>query len=123
MKKEEALALELTLVGPQKCNIFKYRLMLIFLLVFLFVSLFQCILSLFYLLSKNIGQLINYFSFVTWLATGAAIGGLLIMRVRNPDLHRPVKVLVKIFFPTCHYVLFTWMNPENNEAGEESASL
>lgn len=57
---------------------------------------FTCILSLMYLFSKDIGQLINYFSFVTWLATGAAIGGLLIMRITHPDIQRPVKVNVAL---------------------------
>ncbi|KAJ8041914.1 Large neutral amino acids transporter small subunit 1 [Holothuria leucospilota] len=53
---------------------------------------FTCFLSLLYLLARDIGQLINYFSFVQWSATGAAILGLLWLRYSKPDMPRPVKV-------------------------------
>ncbi|PIK61826.1 putative large neutral amino acids transporter small subunit 1-like isoform X1 [Apostichopus japonicus] len=55
-----------------------------------------CILSLLYLLARDIGQLINYFSFVQWSATGAAIAGLLYLRYSQPDLPRPVKVNIAL---------------------------
>ncbi|XP_072024206.1 large neutral amino acids transporter small subunit 1-like [Amphiura filiformis] len=72
--------------------------------------IFTCFLSLLYLFSSNIGKLINYFSFVTWLATGAAIAGLLVLRIREPERHRPVKVNIAlpIIFVIAMYSWSSW---------------
>ncbi|XP_033122751.1 large neutral amino acids transporter small subunit 2-like [Anneissia japonica] len=51
-----------------------------------------CFLSLMYLLSPNIITLINYFSFVTWTATGTSIAALLYLRWKEPNMPRPVEV-------------------------------
>ncbi|XP_071503837.1 large neutral amino acids transporter small subunit 1-like [Diadema antillarum] len=58
--------------------------------------IFTCILSLLYLFAQNIGQLINYFSFVTWLATGTSIAGQIYLRYKRPDMARPVKVNIAL---------------------------
>ncbi|XP_041454443.1 large neutral amino acids transporter small subunit 1-like [Lytechinus variegatus] len=68
---------------------------------------FTCILSLLYLFAQNIGQLINYFSFVTWLATGTSIAGQIYLRYKAPDMARPVKVniiLPIIFLAACIFL-------------------
>eukprot|EP00057_Strongylocentrotus_purpuratus_P026454 XP_011680928.1 PREDICTED: Y+L amino acid transporter 2 [Strongylocentrotus purpuratus] len=63
--------------------------------------MFTCILSLLYLFAQNIGQLINYFSFVTWLATGTSIAGQLYLRWKEPDMARPVKVFILLPTSSC----------------------
>lgn len=54
--------------------------------------IFNCILSLLYLVSGDIWSLITYFSFFNWLCVGLAIGGLLWWRVKYPEMERPVKM-------------------------------
>ena len=49
------------------------------------------ILSLLYLSSSNIIQLINYCSFSIWLSIGAAVFCVPYLRWKCPDLHRPIK--------------------------------
>ncbi|XP_033625615.1 large neutral amino acids transporter small subunit 1-like [Asterias rubens] len=70
--------------------------------------IFTCCLTLMYMPADNIGQLINYFSFVTWLATGSSIAGQLYLRWKRPDMARPVKVpiiLPIIFFIMCLFLV------------------
>ncbi|XP_033125317.1 Y+L amino acid transporter 2-like [Anneissia japonica] len=58
---------------------------------------FTCILSCMYVFVSEIDTLINYFSFVTWLAIGIAVCGLIYLRFKKPELERPFKL--NIFFP------------------------
>ncbi|XP_078607429.1 large neutral amino acids transporter small subunit 1-like isoform X1 [Branchiostoma floridae x Branchiostoma japonicum] len=62
--------------------------------------IFTCLMSLVMLVSGDIFDLINYFSFFNWLCVGIAIIGQLILRVMKPDMPRPVKVHLSlpIFF-------------------------
>ena len=52
----------------------------------------QCFLSIMYVFVEKIETLLNYFSFMTWLAIGAAVAGQLYLRWAKPDLPRPIKV-------------------------------
>lgn len=61
-------------------------------------SLFQGLFSLVYLVSSDMEALINYVSFVNWLAIGLSVATLLYFRKTKPDAHRPIKVLCRIFF-------------------------
>lgn len=55
--------------------------------------LFMTILSLGYLLLvDNIGLLLNYVGFATWLAIGLAVCCLPYLRWKCPELNRPIKV-------------------------------
>ncbi|XP_019636842.1 PREDICTED: large neutral amino acids transporter small subunit 1-like [Branchiostoma belcheri] len=62
--------------------------------------IFTCLMSLLMLVSGDMFDLINYFSFFNWLCVGIAIIGQLILRVMKPDMPRPVKVhlALPIFF-------------------------
>ncbi|XP_033638823.1 large neutral amino acids transporter small subunit 1-like [Asterias rubens] len=54
--------------------------------------MFTCLVSLMYLFVSDIGQLLNYFSFVTWTSIGISISGMVYMRWSEPDLDRPIKI-------------------------------
>ncbi|XP_023327717.1 large neutral amino acids transporter small subunit 1 isoform X2 [Eurytemora carolleeae] len=62
------------------------------------------ILSLLYLTSSNIGVLMNYLGFATWLSIGAAVFCLPYLRWKQPDLPRPIKI--NLGFPIV-YLLMT----------------
>src|SRR5882757_1856454 len=64
--------------------------------------IFMCILSLVYLISKDIYALINYVGFATWLAIGLAVVCLPYLRWKQPDLPRPIKV--HLFFPYIYII-------------------
>lgn len=65
--------------------------------------LFMGLLSLLYLTSSNMYALINYVSFVNWLAIGLSVTVLLYFRYTRPDMERPVKVA--IIWPIIYVVM------------------
>lgn len=64
---------------------------------------FLCIITLVLLLIKDVYVLINYLSFVEGLFTTCSVTGLLWLRFRKPDLHRPIKV--NIIFPIIFFII------------------
>ena len=61
--------------------------------------------SLVYLSSSDMYKLINYSSFVNWLAVGISVVALLYFRWQRPNAYRPIKVLVlltSVCFDRCH---------------------
>lgn len=48
--------------------------------------------SLAYLTSSNIIQLMNYVGFATWLAIGVAVFCVIYLRFKHPEWERPIKV-------------------------------
>lgn len=59
----------------------------------------QGVASLVYLSSSDMYKLINYSSFVNWLAVGLSVVALLYFRWKRPDAHRPIKVIHFIGLP------------------------
>ncbi|XP_054748210.2 Y+L amino acid transporter 2-like isoform X1 [Lytechinus pictus] len=61
---------------------------------------FTCLMSILYVFVPSIDSLINYFSFMTWLSIGAAVAGLIYLRITQPNLERPIKfnILLPITF-------------------------
>ena len=60
------------------------------------------------LTTSDVLILINYTSFVESLFIAISVAGLLVLRVRSPDLHRPIKVhilLPLIFFVICAFLV------------------
>jgi len=58
----------------------------------LLLSCYQGLTSLLYLVSTDMYMLINYVSFVNWLAIGLSVVALLYFRYTRPNMNRPIKV-------------------------------
>ncbi|GFV45192.1 hypothetical protein TNCV_36001 [Trichonephila clavipes] len=79
-----------------------------------------CMMSLLMLCTSDIYALINYLSFAQWLWTGLVILGLMVLRIRQPDLHRPIKVSLFcpiVFFLCCIFLTIVPMFAEPFETG------
>lgn len=66
--------------------------------------IFVSLLSLIYLTMPDIDALINYVGFATWLSIGASVLCLPVLRWKQPDLPRPIRV--NLFWPII-YILAT----------------
>ncbi|KAK3086473.1 hypothetical protein FSP39_018928 [Pinctada imbricata] len=77
--------------------------------------LFTGLLSLIMLMSDDIFILINYMSFVQWWSVGMSILGLIYLRIKRPEMPRPIKfnLAIPIFFLMC--VLFLLILPLTKE--------
>ena len=58
------------------------------------------LMSLAYLTSSNIIQLMNYVGFATWLAIGVAVFCVIYLRFKYPDWERPIKVCFELNYFT-----------------------
>ncbi|XP_046735255.1 Y+L amino acid transporter 2 [Diprion similis] len=70
--------------------------------------IFLCIITLVLLVIEDVSSLITYVSFVEAVFTTLSVSGLLWLRHKCPDLHRPIKVYIAlpiIFFMICIFLV------------------
>jgi APA family basic amino acid/polyamine antiporter len=69
----------------------------------------QCIISLFFVLSASFSQVVIYISFTLNLFTFLAVAGIIIMRIKHPELDRPYKTWGYPFVPILFLVITGWL--------------
>lgn len=69
--------------------------------------LVSCLITLVMLIQSDVYALINYFSFTLWLWTGIATAALIYLRIKKPDMERPIRfpLILPIVFTTGCFVL------------------
>jgi amino acid transporter len=69
--------------------------------------LVSCVMSLVMLTSRDVYVLINYFSVTHWMWTGIVTAGLIHLRLRKPDMVRPIRfsLALPIIFTACCFLL------------------
>ncbi|XP_064201958.1 LOW QUALITY PROTEIN: large neutral amino acids transporter small subunit 2 [Anguilla rostrata] len=65
--------------------------------------LFTCLSTLLMLCTSDIYTLINYVGFINYLFYGVTVAGQIVLRIRQPEMHRPIKV--SLLWPVV-YLLF-----------------
>ena len=75
------------------------------------------------LISDDVMMLINYLSFVQWLSVGSSIAGMMYLRWKRPEMHRPIRFhwSIPIFFLII--VLFLLVFPLMEKPGETGIGL
>lgn len=52
----------------------------------------QCLSTLLMLCTSDMYTLINYVGFINYLFYGVTVAGQIVLRIKQPDMHRPIKV-------------------------------
>uniref|UniRef100_A0A8C1S7V0 Solute carrier family 7 member 8a n=1 Tax=Cyprinus carpio TaxID=7962 RepID=A0A8C1S7V0_CYPCA len=68
--------------------------------------LFTCISTLLMLCTSDMYTLINYVGFINYLFYGVTVAGQIVLRVKQPDMHRPIKLKKYEIFPSDFPVYF-----------------
>ncbi|XP_060627675.2 solute carrier family 7 member 13 [Anolis sagrei] len=73
--------------------------------------IFSTIIASIFIIPSDLITLTNYFSFSIWLMTGLTCTSLIVLRYREPDLHRPYKVFLPVAFGMVAVSLFLVLAP------------
>ncbi|KAI7809567.1 large neutral amino acids transporter small subunit 2 [Triplophysa rosa] len=66
--------------------------------------IFTCIATLLMLCTTDIYTLINYVGFINYLFYGVTVAGQIVLRIKEPDMHRPIKV--SLVWPAIYLVFW-----------------
>lgn len=70
------------------------------------LALSQCISTLLMLCTSDMYTLINYVGFINYLFYGVTVAGQIVLRIKQPDIHRPIKVSPKNYWnPVLNFML------------------
>ncbi|XP_016349808.1 large neutral amino acids transporter small subunit 2-like [Sinocyclocheilus anshuiensis] len=69
--------------------------------------LFTCISTLLMLCTSDIYTLINYVGFINYLFYGVSVAGQIVLRIKEPDIHRPIKV--SLAWPVIFLIFWTFL--------------
>jgi APA family basic amino acid/polyamine antiporter len=69
----------------------------------------QCLISLFFIFSASFSQVVIYISFTLNLFTFLAVLGILVMRIKQPNLERPYKTWGYPFVPILFLMITGWL--------------
>ncbi|XP_030630496.1 large neutral amino acids transporter small subunit 2 [Chanos chanos] len=69
--------------------------------------LFTCLTTLLMLCTSDIYTLINYVGFLNYLFYGVTVAGQIILRIKKPDLDRPIKV--SLLFPITYLIFWAFL--------------
>uniref|UniRef100_A0A673KSR7 Solute carrier family 7 member 8b n=1 Tax=Sinocyclocheilus rhinocerous TaxID=307959 RepID=A0A673KSR7_9TELE len=69
--------------------------------------LFTCISTLLMLCTIDIYTLINYVGFINYLFYGVTVAGQIVLRIKEPDIHRPIKV--SLAWPVIFLIFWTFL--------------
>ncbi|XP_062836283.1 solute carrier family 7 member 13 isoform X3 [Anolis carolinensis] len=73
--------------------------------------IFSTVIASIFIIPSDLITLTNYLSFSIWLMTGLTCTSLIVLRYREPDLHRPYKVFLPVAFGMVAVSLFLVLAP------------
>ncbi|KAJ7338961.1 hypothetical protein JRQ81_012863 [Phrynocephalus forsythii] len=73
--------------------------------------IFSTVIASIFIIPSDLIALTNYFGFSVWLMIGLTCASLIVLRYREPDLHRPYKVFLPVAFAMVAISLFLVLAP------------
>ncbi|XP_020663755.3 solute carrier family 7 member 13 [Pogona vitticeps] len=73
--------------------------------------IFSTVIASIFIIPSDLIALTNYFGFSVWLMIGLTCSSLIVLRFREPDLHRPYKVFLPVAFAMVAVSLFLVLAP------------
>lgn len=69
--------------------------------------LFTCLSTLLMLCTSDMYTLINYVGFINYLFYGVTVAGQIVLRIKQPDLHRPIKI--SLIWPVIYLIFWAFL--------------
>ncbi|CAG5929138.1 unnamed protein product, partial [Menidia menidia] len=71
------------------------------------LAMIHCLSTLLMLCTSDMYTLINYVGFINYLFYGVTVAGQIVLRIRQPDIHRPIKV--SLLWPVIYLVFWAFL--------------
>lgn len=69
--------------------------------------LFTCLSTLLMLCTSDMYTLINYVGFINYLFYGVTVAGQIVLRIKQPDMHRPIKI--SLIWPVIYLIFWAFL--------------